>query len=230
MYIVWCITCEMLSIHLVSPFQVNCETDFVARNDKFKALVSTVTTATFEHKVPKLLEGTTMPSLDYLTKDLICAIPTISQQTLADTVAETVGHISENITISRGCSMGATGGLVCGFVYNSVSPPDSNVQLGTYGTLLHMLPVMENHSVASSDLLNSESLGILGQEVCQHVVGMDMGDVTSEGEGKKDLTKVLAEQRFMFNEEITVGELLAKNGVTITKVVRYALGQTDKCF
>ena len=171
-----------------------------------------------------------MPSLDYLTKDLIGAIPTLSQQTLADTVAETVGHLSENIKISRGCSMGATGGLLCGFVYNSVSPPDSEVQLGTYGTLLHMLPVTESPSVASSDLSNSESLRKLGQQVCQHVVGMDVDNVTSEGEAKKDLIKELDEQSFLFNNEITVGELLAKNRVTITKVVRYALGQTDKCF
>lgn len=220
----------LLAINCLLPFtriQVNCETDFVARNDKFKTLVSTVLRCTFEHKVPTLLKHTAMPSIDYLTKDVISNIPTSLDKTLADVVAETVGHLSENISVARGCSMGATGGLVCGFIYNSVVLPNSDVQLGTYGTLLHLLPV-DDSTVLSSNTSSLQSLQKLGLQVCQHVVGMDAGD--QEEADKRDLTEILAGQSFLFNNDITVGELLAKNGMTITKVLRYSLGQTDKFF
>ena len=163
-----------------------------------------------------------MPVVDYLSKDVISSTPASDIQTLADTVAESVGHLGENISISRGCTMAASQGLICGFAYNNVSPPGSQIQLGTYGALLHMLPV-EGPGTSSP-----EDLQRVGEQICQHVVGMDMEEVSAGG--SKDIVSVLLEQTFLFDSSVKVGDLLAKNGVSITKVIRYALGETDSIF
>lgn len=161
-----------------------------------------------------------MPVVDYLSKDLISSIPASSEQTLADKVAENVGQLGENISISRGCLMCASQGLISGFVYNNVTPNSSEVQLGTYGALLHMLPSEDSESPSE------EHLQIVGQQICQHIVGMDVSDVTSG----KDLIGVLLEQSFLFDNSVTVGELVDRNRVSITKIIRYALGETDTLF
>ena len=164
-----------------------------------------------------------MPVVDYLSKDLLSSIPsqTTQNQTLADKVAESVGQLGENISISRGCVMAASQGLICGFVYNNVSPPGSDTQLGTYGALLHMLPSEETGKTSSHEQMTN-----LGQQICQHVVGMDVGDASSN----KDLIGALLEQSFLFDSSVTVGELLANNGLSLTRIIRYALGESDSLF
>ncbi len=202
---------------------MNCETDFVARNDKFKELTSNITQSTFHRKAIPILQDTPMPVVDYLSKDLLSSIPsqTTQNQTLADKVAESVGQLGENISISRGCVMAASQGLICGFVYNNVSPPGSDTQLGTYGALLHMLPSEETGKMSSHERMTN-----LGQQICQHVVGMDVGDASSN----KDLIGALLEQSFLFDSSVTVGELLANNGLSLTRIIRYALGESDSLF
>ncbi len=163
-----------------------------------------------------------MPVVDYLSKDLISSIPIQTRnQTLADKVAESVGQLGENISISRGCVMAASQGLICGFVYNNVSPSGSDAQLGTYGALLHMLPSEDNRETSSHEQMTN-----VGQQICQHVVGMDVGDAAS----RKDLISTLLEQSFLFDSSVTVGELLANNGLSVTRIIRYALGESDSLF
>lgn len=176
-----------------------------------------VTRASFQQKAAVLLRDTPMPVTDYLSKDLLTSIQTMSDQTLADKVAESVGQLGEKISISRGCSMSATRGRICGFVYNKTSPPSSEIHLGTYGALLHLLPSEEKS-------LSQEQLE-LGQQICQHAVGMDTSD-SAVSTGNDDLVSVLLNQSFIYDSSITVGKLAENNGLNITKIIRYALGES----
>lgn len=196
--------------------QVNCETDFVAKTDTFKELASSAIQASFEQKAAILLQDTPMPVVDYLSKDVLASIQSTSSQTLADKVAQSVGQLGENISISRGCSISATHGRICGFVYNKMSPTSSEIHLGTYGALVHLLPLEDARKSLSLEQLH------LGQQICQHAVGMGANEA---GNGS-DLVSVLLDQNFVFDDSLTVGEVAAKNGLNITKIIRYALGES----
>ena len=197
---------------------MNCETDFVARTEKFQSLVSTVTQKTLQELVPKLLATTTLPSIDRLTMDSITNImDRESGRSVGDLAAEVVAHLKENLVVSRGCTICCTSGLICSHVYKNRSLPDSDVKMGTYGALLHLSAI--DPGSAGSDM-DTAGLKELGERICQQVVGMNPEGVEG-GEG------ALVNQTFLFDELVTVGDLLRKSGVRVTNFVRYALGEKD---
>ena len=201
--------------------QLNCETDFVARNEKFQKLLSSVTETalTQSHSGPS---SSTPLSVGCLTRDDILSLCVNGQQTVGDLVAQTVGHLGENLVVSRGCVMAASEGLLCGFVYNDMAPAESAVTMGTYGALVHLLPTGGDTGKEFSD---PEAIHKLGNKVCQHIVGMNP-EVTKLGsKGVTDAGKALLSQEYLLDQSLTVGDLLEKNRVTVTKFVRYALGE-----
>lgn len=213
--------------------QVNCETDFVARNDRFQSLVSSITKATLTHLSPKLLTNTNLASLDRLTSYSIMSITGNETGTgerpgtIADRVAETVGHLQEKIAISRGCTLSFSNGLLCSHVYNNRAIAQDGdgdgVRMGTYGTILHMVAVDSSDSLITRD--NLSELKLFGERICQHIVGANPVFVE---ESSTEESQTLVNQKFLFDDSVTVGELLVKNGVRVTRFVRYALGEKDK--
>ena len=209
--------------------QVNCETDFVARNDRFRSLVSSITRATLAHLSPKLLTTTNLASLDVLTSDSIMNIVNGEEGgrlRVADQVAEIVGHLQERIVVSRGCTVCCTNGLLCSHVYNnrSVGEDGASVRMGTYGTILHMIPDKDS-SESLTTRGDSSELRVLGERICQHIVGSDPDTVE---ESSREGSQALMNQSFLFDDSVTVGELLGKSGVRVTRFVRYALGEKEE--
>ena len=206
---------------LISSYslQVNCETDFVARNEKFQSLLSSVT----ETALGLSTTGppSTAPlSIGRLTRDDIMPLPVQGEQTVGDLVAQAVGNLGENLVISRGCVMAASRGLLCGFVYNNMAPAESAVAMGTYGALLHMLPE------TGEEFSNPEPILTLGNRICQHIVGMNPEVVKLGSKGVKDPSRALLSQEYMLDQSVTVGDLLEKNKAKVTKFVRYSLGES----
>jgi translation elongation factor EF-Ts len=202
---------------------VNCETDFVARNDQFKALVSTITGATFNHLTPKLLTATNLSSLDVLISDSILNVSTNEDGdggSVAACVAKTVGHFQEKISVSRGCTLSCTSGILCGQVHNNISN-DETVRMGPYAAVLHMNSYDSTES--SSDRANLDELRKLGEQICQHIVGLNPVNVEAV---ESDVS--LVDQNFLFDESVTVGELLTRHRVCVTRFVRYALGEEQE--
>ena len=206
--------------------QVNCETDFVARNNQFKALVSTITRETFASLLPKLLVSTSFASHDILTSTTILNIIRSGGATVGDSVAEMVGHFREKISVSRGSALSCTSGLLCGHIYNNRASgisDDVSVPTGPYGAVLHM-----NNCDSSSNPLSERDdlakLRKLGEQVCQHIVGL-APNVVEDTAGENNS---LVSQRFLFDDSVTVGELLEHNGVCVTRFVRYALGEKEE--
>ena len=204
--------------------QLNCETDFVARNEKFQTLLSSVTETaltTLSHGGPP----SSIPlSVGCLTRDDILPLRINGEQTVGDLVALTVGHLGENLVVSRGCVMAASRGLLCGFVYNNMASAASAVTMGTYGALVHLLPAGGDTGKEFSD---PEAVCKLGQKVCQHIVGMNPEVTELESKGVNDAGKALLSQEYLLDQSLTVGELLEKNRATVTKFVRYALGESN---
>lgn len=195
---------------------MNCETDFVARNEKFQALVSSTTGAILAHSAPRLRDT---PSLNHHRREVLSNIALENDtKSLGDFIAESVGYLSENILIARACTMTVTKGLICSYTYNNLSQPGPDVALGTYAALLHLLPKEQD------EFDSVEAAATLGRQLCQHIVGLNPLGLDEGDEVKQ--SQALLHQGFLLDNTITVGELLEKNGAQVNQFVRYSVGET----
>jgi elongation factor Ts len=114
--------------HVGALVEVNAETDFVARNDEFKAFVTNAAKLALEE------EGD-------LEKLLSRSLGEASvQQTLTDLVAK----IGENMSVRRTVMLAVDPGVVSAYVHNAASP-----ELGKIGVLVAL------KSTADKDKLNA---------------------------------------------------------------------------
>ncbi|GAB5377140.1 MAG: translation elongation factor Ts [Acuticoccus sp.] len=215
--------------------EVNSETDFVARNDKFQALVSTIANEA-------LGAGGDI--------DTLRAAPFPGTgRTVADEVTEAVATIGENLTLRRSAGLSVEDGVVSTYVHNAVTDG-----LGKLGVL-----------VALASTGDKAKLDELGRKIAMHVaatgpLGLDIDSVPAEAvereraifsdqaraSGKPEniiekmvegrLRKfyeevVLLKQAFVVNPDLTVEQAVkeaeASVGAPITPVafVRFALGE-----
>lgn len=94
--------------------EINSETDFVARNEKFQSFVNQVAAKASE-----------VDSVDTLKE------ADLDGKTVADTLTNLVATIGENMTIRRMEKLSVTDGVVVGYVHNAVAP-----NLGKIGVLV----------------------------------------------------------------------------------------------
>ena len=88
--------------------EVNSETDFVARNEKFQAMVAEIT------KLALNADGST-------EKLKVMQYPG-SHHAVAEYVAEMIATIGENMTVRRTASLKVSDGVVASYVHNQAAP------------------------------------------------------------------------------------------------------------
>ena len=135
--------------------EVNSETDFVARNEKFQAMVADIA------KLALSAGGD--------TEKLKTAKFPGSQHAVAEYVAEMVATIGENMGVRRTSSLKVNNGVIGSYVHNQIAPG-----MGKIGVL-----------VALESTGNKEELTALGRLLSMHVaatnpVAMDLAGVPSE--------------------------------------------------
>ncbi len=219
--------------HTATIVEVNSETDFVARNDRFQAFVREAA------KIALMGDGT--------VESLESAHFPGSQTTVKDRMQELIATIGENMTLRRVRKLTLSQGLIATYVHNAVTEG-----LGKIGVL-----------VALESKGDATQLGTLGRQVAMHVAaanplaldasGVDPATVERESAilrdknaGKPDnvLQKIvesglktyykevtLLEQAFVHEPSKSVSQVLkeaeARAGapVKLTGFVRFALGE-----
>jgi len=96
--------------------EVNSETDFVARNDKFQGFVADVAKLAVSSKNLEDLSAKTMPG---------------EGKTVADKLTDLVATIGENMSLRRMATLSADSGIVAAYVHGTLSPG-----LGKIGVLV----------------------------------------------------------------------------------------------
>ncbi len=135
--------------------EVNSETDFVARNEKFQAMVA---------EIAKLA----LKTGGNLEKLKTATYPG-SHHAVAEYVAEVVATIGENMTVRRAAALSVGNGVIGAYVHNQIAPG-----LGKIGVM-----------VALESTGNAEELKAFGRLLAMHVaatnpVALDLAGVPPE--------------------------------------------------
>ncbi|MBJ3775538.1 translation elongation factor Ts [Acuticoccus mangrovi] len=130
--------------------EINSETDFVARNDKFQELVSTIA-------------GEALSAGGDLDALKAKPFPGTSR-TVAEEVTESVATIGENITLRRTAFLSVDEGVVATYLHNAVAPG-----LGKLGVL-----------VALRSSGDKDKLMELGRKIAMHVAAVNPISLSTE--------------------------------------------------
>nr|CAG4648915.1 EOG090X0EI4 [Polyphemus pediculus] len=210
----------------VAMVEVNCETDFVARNEKFQALVAEAARSCLI-SVPT--GSSTMLQVNYSSEQLGDVPFNNGSDTskLSDLVALNIGQIGENMSLCRGAALQCPSNLNIKLACSS-HPAQSHgeVLLGKYGAVLAYEEVpAENES--GEELPEGVTLEKLPKQLCQHIIGMNPKTVERIGENapKSEEESALLLQEFVINPEYTVGEILSIAGLKVHGFLRFECGE-----
>jgi elongation factor Ts len=215
--------------------EVNSETDFVARNQEFQALVRAIARLALETGGDRdRLLATKMPS---------------SGRSVAEEITQAVAVIGENITLRRSAAVAVEQGVVGSYVHGALAPG-----LGTIGVLVGL------HSAG-----DPERLAALGKQLAMHVaaarpqaVSIDRVEAATlkreraiyadqarasgkpdniidkmvEGRVRKFYEEaVLLEQAFVIEPDLKIKDAIDRvaeeigSSIAVTEFVRFALGE-----
>ncbi|CAL8335739.1 unnamed protein product [Lota lota] len=193
--------------------EVNCETDFVARNEKFQQLVKDVASATLAHHRGNH-RGKTGYVKSLLGASELTALRVGEGVSLADQVALTIGRLGENMSVRRAVTLGVPAGWHIGsYVHGGVGGP-GDVALGRYGALVVFKGGKE------------ESREALGRKLGQHVVGeapQTLGNMEDLPCGESE-TRLLP-QTFLPDPSRTVAQFLRGQEARVLDFVRFQCGE-----
>ncbi|MBI2717136.1 MAG: elongation factor Ts [Rhizobiales bacterium] len=213
--------------------EVNSETDFVARNDLFQGLVTMIANVA-------LTVGTDVDKINAAKAGSI---------TVAESIADTIAKIGENMTLRRAAGLSVGKGAIGSYVHNAASEG-----LGKIGVI-----------VALESAGKADELTVLGRQLAMHVASanpqaldaasLDPAAVKREkdvladkfrqqGKPENVIEKIvesglktfykevcLVEQAFIFDDKKTVAQALKEaegkvgGPIKITGFVRYGLGE-----
>jgi len=225
--------------------ELNCETDFVARNEQFHDIVEQLTTALAKQASTNCSGG----EISRVDGEQLQAMPAADEgQTLKDVVALGIGNLGENMVLRRSVMLRAAEGERFATYVHARVGKSTPAQMGKFAAILR-------YTTDGSD----EDHETIARRVCQHVVGMKpatLGDINDEvvkreiiddtfdievkeGEDEhmvspdKLMPVVEKDSRLLFQEYIldpsrVVKEVVLDHGITIIDFVRFQCGEEIK--
>jgi elongation factor Ts len=109
--------------------EVNSETDFVARNDRFQGFVAGVAKLAVQSKDLQDLSAKTMPG---------------EKKSVADKLTDLVATIGENMTLRRMATLSVASGVVAPYVHNALAPG-----LGKIGVIVALASTGDREKLAA---------------------------------------------------------------------------------
>jgi len=207
----------------VAMVEINCETDFVARNEKFQTLVAEAARACARN-LP--IDSPAVHNISYNSEELgaLKSSDEISTK-LSDLVALNIGQIGENMNLRRGYAIGSTNENIKLAYSSHPSQSVDEVLLGKYGAVVaYEESAVQPESLA--DLPENVTPEKLPRQLCQHIIGMNPKTLDrAEEASSSDEETALYRQEFVSNPEYTVGEILDLAGWKVHAFLRYECGE-----
>ncbi|MBC8013104.1 MAG: elongation factor Ts [Methyloceanibacter sp.] len=215
--------------------EVNSETDFVARNQKFQDMVSAIAAAALKDKGD--------------VDKLAAAKYGSGKTTVAETIKGMIGSIGENMTLRRAAHLSATNGVVASYMHNTIAPGLGKIgvivalesagdaeQLKNFGRQVAMHIAAANPQAVDADSLDKAVIererAVLTEQAKESGKPAQVIEKMVEGRLRKFYEEVvLLAQAFVHDPETTVAtavaaaEKAAGAPIKITGFYRYALGE-----
>ncbi|CAH2224528.1 elongation factor Ts, mitochondrial [Pelobates cultripes] len=198
--------------------EVNCETDFVARNVKFQQLVQQVALGALrqcqrdDQSLSSFMKG-------FMGSEELLQMKT-EESLLKDQVAVAIGKLGENMALKRAAWVMAPSDIFIGsYVHGALPvalPSLANMSFGKYGALV----------ICQADRNFKGNLSELGRRMGQHVVGMSplsLGSIEDESSG--DMETRMLSQPYLLEPSVTVGQYIQPRGIHVLDFVRFECGE-----
>lgn len=200
-----------------SIIEVNCETDFVAKDENFIEFVSAAGALVLADKPADIAA--------------LSALPLDSGETVEETRANLVAKIGENMQIRR-FEVLSSDGLVCGYSHGvrigvAVAMTGGDAALGK-DIAMHIAasrPTCISEEQVPAELLEKEKEILIAQAEGSGKP-MEIIEKMVEGRMRKYLAEItLVGQPFVKDPDQTVGHLLKAAGAEVTAFTRYEVGE-----
>ncbi|CAG06755.1 unnamed protein product, partial [Tetraodon nigroviridis] len=191
--------------------EVNCETDFVARNEKFQQLVKDVAMATLAHRPKKGQAGYVK---NFLSNEDLNKLSLDDGVSLADQVALTIGRLGENMSVKRAVTVGVPAEWRIGSYVHGGVGTQPELAMGRYGALV----IFEGGKKGEED--------VLGRQLGRHVVGeapQSLGNMDDLPCGESE-TRLLP-QTFLGDPSRTVAQFLKGQQARVFDFIRFQCGE-----
>src|SRR3990170_3467693 len=215
--------------------EVNSETDFVARNQKFQDMVSAIAAAALKTKGD--------------VDKLAAAKYGSGKATVAETIKEMIGSIGENMNLRRAAHLSAAKGVVASYMHNTIAPGLGKIgvivalessgnpeALKSFGRQIAMHIAAANPQAVDVDSLDKAVIererAVLTEQAKESGKPAQVIEKMVEGRLRKFYEEVvLLAQAFVHDPETTVAKAVANaekaagRPIKITGFYRYALGE-----
>lgn len=210
----------ILQKNIGSLIEVNCETDFVARSEKFHAFVEAASRACL--KYVSALPDSEMISRTEFQGASLNNLMSSNNQKLSDELALVIGSVNENASLKRAvCFKVPDTVQLIGTAYPLQKPTtcaDDEFQAGTMGTIL---------GIRSPAELTEE----LKKNLCLQVIGSSPTKVGNKEHDKPvaniDDELCLIHQEYLFDPSIKVSELLEEQEIEVVDFQKYKCGESE---
>ena len=213
-----CDVCEEGNIDVI--FEVNSETDFVAKNEKFKNLIATIRLALLNNSEVKTMEEVLNIKVD--------------DETLNDVIVNLTAKIGEKLSFRRFEIVKKTesevfgnyihmGGRIVTLVV--LEGTDKDIARDVAMHVAAMNPKYIYETEATEEELDTERK-VAKEQAINEGKPADIAEKMVEGKVKKYLKEIsLVDQPFVKDPSVTVGEYVKNNNMTIKKMIRYEVGE-----
>ncbi|XP_026115893.1 elongation factor Ts, mitochondrial [Carassius auratus] len=192
--------------------EMNCETDFVARNEKFQQLVKDIALSVLAHNSSRKQTGYIK---SVLSSEDISKLHVPEGPSLADQIALTIGRLGENIGMRRAVSLAVPSDWHIGSYVHGAVPGQVGIEMGRYGSLV----VFQGGPKDGTDAL--------GRKLGQHIVGeapVSLGNMDDIPCGESE-TRLLP-QTFLLDPKYTVGQYLTLHNARVLDFIRFQCGES----
>ena len=217
--------------------EVNCETDFVARNENFQQFVAELAKLAYDQETE--------------TDALMQATYPSTGRTVEDELTQQIAALGENMKISRAKVMKVDQGAVAAYVHNQLAPNQGKIgvlvaleagagpdKLEATAKQVAMHVAAVNPAAISQDQIDPQLVErekqVLMDQARESGKPENIIEKMVEGRMRKFYEEnALLDQTFVVDGESRVGDMLDKLGkdlgteIKVTGMVRYQLGETQ---
>ncbi|VDL97433.1 unnamed protein product [Schistocephalus solidus] len=231
----------LCSSKCVAAVEVNCETDFVARNQEFQSLVASVTESFHKFLLVRTYTFCCKKSgndgLQKFQSESLRDLPIVTaegKKSLSGALADCVHSVGENMAVSRAVGMkllpDEKTSKIMAYCHMSTAGGKRNlrnVQFGKYVAFIrYRLKAAEEAVVACGRQDRASQVAL---QLCQHIVGMNPrpGLKLSPPAENPDDERCLLLQKFLLDETIDIRTLLELNNIQLEEFLRIECGQEE---